>query len=57
MVRSFRHQKRIPLGSEPSVEGAVCKIDLDLGLGSGSDGYLASDLTYDYVRINAEYRS
>ena len=46
-----------PLGSEPSVEGAVCKIDLDLGLGSGSDGYLASDLTYDYVRINAEYRT
>jgi glutamate N-acetyltransferase / amino-acid N-acetyltransferase len=46
-----------PLGIEPSVEGAVCKIDLDLGLGSGSDGYLASDLTYDYVRINAEYRS
>jgi glutamate N-acetyltransferase/amino-acid N-acetyltransferase len=46
-----------PLGVEPSVEGAVCKIDLDLGLGSGSDGYLASDLTYDYVRINAEYRT
>jgi glutamate N-acetyltransferase/amino-acid N-acetyltransferase len=46
-----------PLGIEPSVEGAVCKIDLDLGLGSGSDGYLASDLTYDYVRINAEYRT
>jgi glutamate N-acetyltransferase / amino-acid N-acetyltransferase len=46
-----------PVGVEPSLDGAVCKIDLDLGLGSGSDGYLASDLTYDYVRINAEYRT
>ncbi len=26
-----------------------------LGLADGSAGYLASDLTYDYVRINAEY--
>jgi glutamate N-acetyltransferase/amino-acid N-acetyltransferase len=46
-----------PLGVEPELHGAVCKIDLDLGLGRGSDAYLASDLTYDYVRINAEYRT
>jgi glutamate N-acetyltransferase/amino-acid N-acetyltransferase len=46
-----------PIAVEPNLEGAVCKIDLDLALGSGSDGYLASDLTYDYVRINAEYRT
>jgi glutamate N-acetyltransferase/amino-acid N-acetyltransferase len=46
-----------PVGVEPELDGAVCKIELDLGLGSGSDGYLASDLTYDYVRINAEYRT
>ena len=26
-------------------------------LGSGSAGYLTSDLSYDYVRINADYRS
>ena len=26
-------------------------------LGSGSASYLASDLSYDYVRINADYRS
>ena len=32
-----------------------CRIELDLGLGDGSAAYLASDLTYDYVRINAEY--
>jgi len=46
-----------PVGREPELDGAVCRIDLDLGLGSGSDAYLASDLTYDYVRINADYRT
>jgi glutamate N-acetyltransferase/amino-acid N-acetyltransferase len=46
-----------PQNVEPPVEGAVCTIDLDLGLGDGSAGYLTSDLSYDYVRINAEYRS
>jgi glutamate N-acetyltransferase/amino-acid N-acetyltransferase len=46
-----------PQDVEPNVDGAVCTIDLDLGLGSGRAGYLTSDLSYDYVRINAEYRS
>ena len=46
-----------PQHVEPSVEGATCTIDLDLGLGDGSAAYLTSDLSYDYVRINAEYRS
>jgi glutamate N-acetyltransferase/amino-acid N-acetyltransferase len=46
-----------PLGVEPPFEGAVCKIELGLGLGEGRASYLASDLTYDYVRINADYRS
>ena len=44
-----------PTGAVPDVSGAVCRIDLELGLGEGTAGYLASDLTYDYVRINAEY--
>jgi glutamate N-acetyltransferase/amino-acid N-acetyltransferase len=44
-----------PTEAEVSLEGAVCKIELDLGLGAASAAYLASDLTYDYVRINAEY--
>ena len=38
-----------------SSAGAAVAIDLDLGLGAGSASYLASDLTYDYVRLNAEY--
>jgi glutamate N-acetyltransferase/amino-acid N-acetyltransferase len=46
-----------PTAQEPSLEGAVCRIELDLGLGDGSASYLSSDLSYDYVRINAEYRS
>jgi len=46
-----------PTEQEPSLEGTVCRIELDLGLGAGSASYLASDLSYDYVRINAEYRS
>ena len=44
-----------PTGSAPALAGAVCRIDVRLGLGDGAAGYLASDLTYDYVRINAEY--
>jgi len=46
-----------PTALEPELAGAVCKIELDLGLGAGSASYLSSDLSYDYVRINAEYRS
>jgi glutamate N-acetyltransferase/amino-acid N-acetyltransferase len=44
-----------PIDAEVPLESAVCRIELDLGLGTGSAAYLASDLTYDYVRINAEY--
>jgi glutamate N-acetyltransferase/amino-acid N-acetyltransferase len=46
-----------PLGEEPDVAGPSCTIDLDLGLGPGRAGYLTSDLSYDYVRINADYRT
>jgi glutamate N-acetyltransferase/amino-acid N-acetyltransferase len=46
-----------PSGIEPDVSGATCTIDLDLGLGDGEAHYLTSDLSYDYVRINADYRS
>jgi len=46
-----------PQNVEPPVDGATCTIELELGLGSGTAGYLTSDLSYDYVRINAEYRS
>jgi glutamate N-acetyltransferase/amino-acid N-acetyltransferase len=44
-----------PTGGSPQLEGAVCTINVELGLGKSDAKYLASDLTYDYVRINAEY--
>ncbi|HEX5027950.1 MAG TPA: bifunctional glutamate N-acetyltransferase/amino-acid acetyltransferase ArgJ [Gaiellaceae bacterium] len=44
-----------PTGVKPELGGSAVRIDLDLGLGSGSASYLASDLTYDYVKLNAEY--
>jgi glutamate N-acetyltransferase / amino-acid N-acetyltransferase len=44
-----------PTGAKVPLEGSVCKIGLDLALGEATASYLASDLTYDYVKINAEY--
>lgn len=32
-------------------------VGIDLGLGNGSAYYYTSDLTYDYIRINAAYRT
>ena len=46
-----------PQGTEPDVSNGSCRIELDLGLGSGSASYLTSDLSYEYVRINADYRT
>jgi glutamate N-acetyltransferase/amino-acid N-acetyltransferase len=43
---------------EPDLDGSsTCTIDLDLGVGDGSARYRTTDLSYDYVRINADYRS
>jgi glutamate N-acetyltransferase / amino-acid N-acetyltransferase len=44
-------------GAEPDLSGPSCTIELDLGLGDGHASYLTSDLSYDYVRINADYRT
>lgn len=44
-----------PVEASPDLSGPACRIDLELGLGDGRAAYLSSDLTYDYVRINAEY--
>jgi glutamate N-acetyltransferase/amino-acid N-acetyltransferase len=50
-------ERGAPLGAEPDVSNGSCRIELDLGLGPGAASYLTSDLSYDYVRINADYRS
>ena len=44
-----------PQDVEPDVSGPSCTIELELGLGPGHASYLTSDLSYEYVRINAEY--
>ena len=46
-----------PTGEEPALANSHCAIELDLALGSGAATYLTTDLSSDYVRINAEYRS
>ncbi|HLY94108.1 MAG TPA: bifunctional glutamate N-acetyltransferase/amino-acid acetyltransferase ArgJ [Gaiellaceae bacterium] len=46
-----------PSGDEPALTNGHCAIELDLALGDGAATYLTTDLSYDYVRINAEYRS
>ncbi len=46
-----------PQDIEPPATRDVCSIELHLGLGDGSASYLTSDLSYDYVRINADYRT
>lgn len=45
----------VPVNAVPDLTGPSCEIELDLGLGEGRASYLTSDLSYDYVRINAEY--
>jgi len=46
-----------PTGDEPVLANGHCAIEIDLALGSGSARYLTSDLSYDYVKINADYRT
>jgi glutamate N-acetyltransferase/amino-acid N-acetyltransferase len=46
-----------PTGDEPVLANGHCTIELDLALGTGSANYLTTDLSYEYVRINADYRT
>jgi glutamate N-acetyltransferase/amino-acid N-acetyltransferase len=46
-----------PSGDEPALTNGHCEIEIDLALGDGIANYLTTDLSYDYVRINAEYRT
>ena len=59
LTRCVRRDRRVRTrcadGRRARAVGPAVTIDLDLGLGTGSAAYLASDLTYDYVRLNAEY--
>ncbi len=46
-----------PQAGEPSLDGERCLIELELGLGTGRASYLTTDLSHEYVTINADYRS
>jgi glutamate N-acetyltransferase / amino-acid N-acetyltransferase len=46
-----------PSGDEPALTNGHCAIDIDVAIGTGVASYLTSDLSYDYVRINADYRT
>ena len=50
-------ERGAPTNVEPDVSGPACAIDVDLGLGDGSAHYTTGDYSYDYVRINADYRT
>jgi glutamate N-acetyltransferase/amino-acid N-acetyltransferase len=54
-VRVLEHGT--PRGVEPELAGDTVTVALDLGLGAGKATYLTSDLSSEYVRINADYRS
>jgi glutamate N-acetyltransferase/amino-acid N-acetyltransferase len=47
----------LPTGDEPELTNGSCAIEIDLALGDGAANYLTTDLSYDYVKINAEYRT
>ena len=46
-----------PRTAEPVLDDGRCLIELELGLGSGRATYLTTDLSHEYVSINADYRS
>ena len=46
-----------PSGDEPALTNGHCEIEIDLAIGTGVANYLTTDLSYDYVRINADYRT
>src|SRR5438093_668286 len=46
-----------PSGDEPALANGHWEVALDLALGGGAARYLTTDLSYDYVKINAEYRT
>ena len=46
-----------PTGDEPALANGHCAIEVDLALGDGSATYLTTDLSHEYVQINADYRT
>ncbi len=64
-IEIFREGRPVPESGTDALEAALAdalrerdvKMDISLGSGPGSYTLLASDLTHEYVSINADYRS
>jgi glutamate N-acetyltransferase/amino-acid N-acetyltransferase len=55
--RGMRPDPAASLRAAPKIRAEAYTIDVDLGLGSGSDYVYFSDLTEEYVKLNSGYRS
>ena len=55
--RGMRPDPAAERRAAPKIRKEAYAIDVDLGLGNGSDHVYFSDLTEEYVRINSGYRS
>jgi len=57
-VKLFDEGKVIPFNEKEvrrAIDTAEVKVDVDLGMGEAKSTIYTSDLTYEYVKINAEY--
>jgi glutamate N-acetyltransferase/amino-acid N-acetyltransferase len=50
-------ERGVPTNVEPDVSDDELTIEVDLGLGDGRARYTTCDYSYDYIRINGEYRT
>ncbi|NJD63220.1 MAG: bifunctional glutamate N-acetyltransferase/amino-acid acetyltransferase ArgJ [Deltaproteobacteria bacterium] len=55
--RGLRIDRAAERRAAPKIRKETYAIDVDLGLGKGSHYLYFSDLTHDYIRINAGYRT
>jgi glutamate N-acetyltransferase/amino-acid N-acetyltransferase len=55
--RGLRPDPAAERRAAPRIRGDAYRIDVELGMGKGSSFVYFSDLTEQYVRINAGYRT
>jgi N-acetylglutamate synthase/N-acetylornithine aminotransferase len=55
--RGMRPDPAASLRAAPKIRAEAYAIDVDLGLGKGSDYVYFSDLSVAYVKLNSGYRS
>ena len=55
--RGMRPDPAAERRAAPKIRAEAYAIDVDLGLGKGSDYVYFSDLSVDYVKLNSGYRS